>query len=75
MPSISNTTGHAPGSSYLVHRGAPEIIEEYVYPGRVRAQISVVLNGTNIIENETTMETVMVANNTREHHDSTKHVL
>lgn len=44
-----------------MHRRSPVVIEEEVFPGRVRSEVLVVLNGGNIIKNESAVEAIVVA--------------
>lgn len=54
-----------------MHRCAPKIIQKYVNQRRVRSQISVIFDGTDIVEDEATVAAVVVAHDASEHHDST----
>lgn len=46
--------------AYLVHRGAPEVIVEDIFEGRVRPQVAVVLDRADVVEHEAAAEAVHV---------------
>lgn len=52
----------AGGWNYLVHRGAPEIVEEYVNEGGVWPEVSILFDGTDVVEHKTAVARVVVAN-------------
>ena len=47
-------------ATYLGHQSAPEVVEEEVADGRVRPDVFVVLDGRNVVENESALERVPV---------------
>jgi hypothetical protein len=42
--------------AYFVHRCAPEVVEEDILDGRVRAQIAILLNRADVVEHEVAVE-------------------
>lgn len=51
-----------------MHRCTPEVIEKNVGEWCVGPEIPVVFDSTYIVENETAVATVVIANDAREHH-------
>lgn len=47
--------------TYLLDRSSPKVVEEYVLYGRVWTQIPIVFNGADVVEDETAVETIVVA--------------
>jgi len=43
-----------------VHRGAPEVVIENILEGRVRSEVTVVLNRRDVVEDEAAAEAVEV---------------
>lgn len=44
-----------------MHRSAPEVVEENVLQRRVLAQVTVILDGTDVVEHKAAVECVVVA--------------
>jgi hypothetical protein len=63
------------GVAYLVHRGAPEIVEKYIDERRMRSQISVVFDRTDVVEDEATVTAVVVTRDAGEHHHGTQRLV
>lgn len=55
-----------------MNRRSPEIIEKDVFDRSMRPQIPVVFNGTNVIKNESTVQTVVIADNACDDDDQTE---
>lgn len=51
-----------------MHGSTPKIIEKDVGKWRMRSQISIIFDSTDIVKNEATIATVVVAHNAGEHH-------
>lgn len=62
-------------TAYLMHRGAPKIVEKYVNQRRVWPEISIIFDGTNIVKDKPTVTTVVVAHYASEHHHRPKSML
>lgn len=53
-----------PLKTHLVHRRAPEIVQEHVLDRRVGPQVTVLLDRADVVEHEATVEAVVVAKHT-----------
>ena len=60
--------------AYFVHRCSPEIIEEHIFEWSVLSQVTVILYSTDVVEDEATVESVVVAKNTDKSDDSSINV-
>lgn len=58
-----------------MHRCAPEVVEKNVDEWCVWPQIPVVFDSADIVKNEPAIATVVVANDTREHHHGPQSML
>jgi hypothetical protein len=77
IPSESQNTQGSVGlvALLLVHRGAPEIVEKYIDERRMRSQISVVFDRTDVVEDEATVTAVVVTRDAGEHHHGTQRLV
>jgi len=57
-----------------VHGCAPEVVEEDVLEGGVRPQVSVVLDGAHVVEDEAALQAVVVAGQARRQHHQRQQV-
>lgn len=62
-------------ASYLVHGGAPEVIVKNIGEGGVRPQVPVVLDGTDVVEDEPAVAAVVVEGQAAEEHDGSQRVV
>lgn len=55
-----------------MNRRPPKIVEKYVFDGCVRPQVPVVFDSANVIENESTLQAVVIADNAGDDDDQTE---
>lgn len=61
-------------SGYLLHRSAPEIVEDDVFERRMWSQIAILLDGRNIIEHKVTIECIPIAKDANKNYCRPIHV-
>jgi hypothetical protein len=71
--SAAATEQHSSGS-YLVHWCAPEIIEKDIFNGRMWSQIAILLDGGDVVEDEATIESIVVAKDANKNYCRSIHV-